>query len=80
MNGRTKLGVASLVVLLLGGLWLVAAPFVVGYQPLSKPWSDAVRNDVIAGSVLAGVTFVALAVYVGDLLRELTRRAPARDR
>ncbi|HEY3686431.1 MAG TPA: hypothetical protein VGL93_25580 [Streptosporangiaceae bacterium] len=80
MNGRTKLGVAALVVLLIGGLWLVAAPFVVGYQPLSKPWNDTIRNDVIAGASLAGVAFVALAVYVGDLLRELTRRRAAVER
>lgn len=74
MSGHTKLGVSCLIVLLAGGLWLVAAPFVVGYQPLAKPWSDGTRNDVIAGAALAGVSFVALAVYTGDLLRELTRR------
>lgn len=75
MSGRTKLGVTCLVLLLLGGLWLVAAPFVVGYQPLDKPWSNAIRNDVITGASLAGVSFVALAIYTGDLLRELTRRS-----
>jgi len=75
MRGRARLGVTCLILLLLGGMWLVAAPFVVGYQPLDKPWSDAIRNDVITGAALAGVSFVALAIYTGDLLRELTHRA-----
>lgn len=76
MNGRTKLGVTTLVILMLGGLWLVAAPFVVGYQPLAKPWSDAIRNDVITGAGLAGISFIALAIYVADLLHDLTHRKP----
>lgn len=34
---KAKLGVTALVLLFLGGLWLVAAPFAVGYQPAARP-------------------------------------------
>lgn len=74
MSTRTKLGVTTLIILLTAGLWLIAAPFVVGYQPLNHPWTDATRNEVTTGATLAGLSFVALAVYAGDLLHDLTRR------
>jgi len=74
MAVRTKIGIGCLILLLVGGLWLVAAPFVVGYQPLDKPWSAAVGNDVVVGGLLAGISFLGLAVYVADLLRDVARR------
>ncbi|WP_336212544.1 hypothetical protein [Nonomuraea sp. LPB2021202275-12-8] len=71
---KAKLGVCALVLLFLAGLWLVAAPFVVGYQPSGAPYADATVNDLWVGGMLAGVSFVALVVYAAEALRALTGR------
>ncbi|WP_049557953.1 SPW repeat domain-containing protein [Nonomuraea sp. SBT364] len=70
---KAKLGVSALVLLFLAGLWLVAAPFVVGYQPSGAAYTDATVNDLWVGGGLAGLSFIALVVYAADALRELTR-------
>ncbi|MEW9555968.1 hypothetical protein [Nonomuraea sp. NPDC050783] len=71
---KAKLGVSALVLLFLGGLWLVAAPFAVGYQPRGAEYVDATVNDLWVGGGLAGLAFVALVIYAADALRELARR------
>ncbi|MEU6723498.1 hypothetical protein ABZ917_07285 [Nonomuraea wenchangensis] len=71
---KAKLGVSALVVLFLGGLWLVAAPFAVGYQPRGAEYADATVNDLWVGGGLIGIAFVALVIYAADALRELARR------
>ncbi|MEU6790734.1 hypothetical protein ABZ907_03470 [Nonomuraea wenchangensis] len=71
---KAKLGVGALVVLFLGGLWLVAAPFAVGYQPRGAEYADATVNDLWVGGGLIGIAFVALVIYAADALRELARR------
>ncbi|MFI6534740.1 hypothetical protein ACIBHY_19955 [Nonomuraea sp. NPDC050547] len=71
---KAKLGVSALVLLFLGGLWLVAAPFVVGYQPRGAAYTDATVNDLWLGGILAGLSFAALVAYAADALRELARR------
>ncbi|MEU7863793.1 hypothetical protein [Nonomuraea sp. NPDC049141] len=69
-----KLGVSAFVVLFLAGLWLVAAPFAVGYQPRGAAYADATVNDLWVGGALAGVSFVAIVIYAADALRELAGR------
>ncbi|MEU8394185.1 hypothetical protein AB0C28_03285 [Nonomuraea sp. NPDC048892] len=69
-----KLGVSALVLLFLGGLWLVAAPFAVGYQPRGATYADATVNDLWLGGGIAAVSFVTLVVYAADALRELASR------
>ncbi|MFC4014346.1 hypothetical protein ACFOY2_44475 [Nonomuraea purpurea] len=71
---KAKLGVSALVLLFLGGLWLVAAPFAVGYQPLGGAYVDATVNDLWLGGALAALSFSALVFYAADALRELTAR------
>ncbi|MFI6505036.1 hypothetical protein [Nonomuraea typhae] len=71
---KAKAGVAALVLVFLGGLWLVAAPFAVGYQPRGAAYADATVNDMWVGGVLAGLSFAALVAYTADALRELARR------
>ncbi|MFE3449678.1 hypothetical protein ACFXJ8_12155 [Nonomuraea sp. NPDC059194] len=71
---KSTIGVSALALLFLGGLWLVAAPFVVGYQPRGDEWSDATVNDVWVGGLLTAGAFAALVAYAADALRELTRR------
>ncbi|MCK2214421.1 hypothetical protein MF672_011555 [Actinomadura sp. ATCC 31491] len=71
---KAKLGVSALVLLFLGGLWLVAAPFAVGYQPRGAEYVDATVNDLWVGGGLAALAFVSLVIYAADALRELARR------
>jgi hypothetical protein len=72
---RSKLGIAALVLLFLGGLWLIAAPFAVGYQPRGAAYTDATVNDLRLGGALAGLSFVTLVVFAADALREIAGRA-----
>ncbi|MEU8321073.1 hypothetical protein AB0C33_22205 [Nonomuraea sp. NPDC048881] len=76
---KAKLGIAALVLLFLTGLWLVAAPFAVGYQPRGAVYADATVNDLWVGGGLAAVSFVALVIYAADSLRELARRGKHAD-
>ncbi|NUP01442.1 MAG: hypothetical protein HOV96_24665 [Nonomuraea sp.] len=76
---KTKLGISALILLFLGGLWLVAAPFAVGYQPRGAAYVDATVNDLWVGGGLAAVSFVALVIYAADSLRELARRGKHAD-
>lgn len=71
---KAKLGVSALVLLFLGGLWLVAALFAVGYQPRGAAYVDATVNDLWVGGSLAALSFVAIVIYTADTLRELARR------
>lgn len=68
-----KLGVTALALLFLAGLWLVAAPFVVGYQPRDAALTPATVNDLWVGGALAGVSFLGLIGYAAALLRELVQ-------
>ncbi|MFG1947360.1 hypothetical protein [Nonomuraea sp. NPDC048826] len=71
---RTRLGVTALALLFLAGIWLVAAPFAVGYQPRDAAFTPATVNDLWIGGGLAAVSFLGLVWYAADLLRELTAR------
>ncbi|NBE91906.1 hypothetical protein FE391_13180 [Nonomuraea sp. KC401] len=76
---KAKLGVSALVLLFLGGLWLVAAPFVVGYQPRGAAYVDATVNDLWIGGSIATLSFASLVIYAADALRELSRRGKHAD-
>ncbi|MFI9593637.1 hypothetical protein [Nonomuraea sp. NPDC052265] len=76
---KAKLGISALVLLFLTGLWLVAAPFAVGYQPRGASYANATVNDLWVGGGLAAVSFVALVIYAADSLRELARRGKHAD-
>ncbi|MET7333361.1 hypothetical protein [Nonomuraea sp. NPDC005650] len=71
---KAKLGVSALVLLFLGGLWLVAAPFAVGYQARGAAYVDATVNDLWLGGSIAAISFVSLVIYAADALRELAGR------
>ncbi|UBU13628.1 hypothetical protein [Nonomuraea gerenzanensis] len=76
---KARLGVAALIVLFLAGLWLVAAPFAIGYQPRGAQYADATVNDLWVGGGLAALSFVALVVYAADALRDLASRGKHAD-
>ncbi|MBF8187319.1 SPW repeat protein [Nonomuraea sp. K274] len=76
---KAKLGVSALVLLFLGGLWLVVAPFAVGYQPRGAIYVDATINDLWVGGSVAALAFVSLVIYAADALRELAHRGKHAD-
>jgi hypothetical protein len=76
---KAKLGVSALVLLFLAGLWMVAAPFAVGYQPRGAGYVDATINDLWVGGGVAAAAFVALVIYAADSLRELAGRGKHAD-
>jgi hypothetical protein len=67
----TRLAMAGTVVLFGAGLWLVVAPFAVGYQPRGHSWTASTLSDVAVGAVLiiaaSGAFFTALAGAVREL-------------
>lgn len=76
---KARLGVCALVLLFLAGLWLVASPFLVGYQPPGAAYTAATVNNLWVGGGLAGLSFITLVLYAADALHELTTRGSARD-
>jgi hypothetical protein len=56
----TRVGLAGVVAVFAAGIWLVAAPFALGYQPAGTGWTGATKTDVIAGGLLAVAGFAGL--------------------
>jgi hypothetical protein len=71
---------AGLVIVFLAGAWLIAAPFVLRFQPSGAPWTGAARMDVAAGAVLAVAGFAGFFVALCGRVRELYAEAPSRTR
>jgi hypothetical protein len=75
----SKIALGGLLVMAAAGAWLVAAPFVVRYQPAGAPWTGPARMDVAVGAIVAAVGltgfFVALAGRVRTLYAEADRTA-----
>lgn len=66
-----------LVVLAGGGVWLIVAPFIVGYQQRGDDWMLATQSDVITGVVVVGVSLLTLGGCLGLQLRARLRAAMA---
>jgi hypothetical protein len=75
----TRVGVAGVLAVFAGGVWLVAAPFAIGFQATGVGWTGATKTDVITGGVLAAAgfagIFAVIAGQVGELYRD-ARTAP----
>lgn len=67
----SRVGTGALVGLFLAGLWLVAAPFALRFQPAREGWAGVTRVDVTVGGVLAGAGFLGLAGVLAGRVREL---------
>lgn len=76
-DGRPAARIATigLAVLALAGLWLIAAPFVLGDQPRSGPWTTATRNDLLTGGTLAALSALGLLITTITAVRDLARDA-----
>jgi hypothetical protein len=56
----SRVGVAGVLAVFAAGVWLVAAPFALGYQPAGAGWTGATKTDVITGGLLAVAGFTGL--------------------
>ncbi len=65
----------GLAVIFATGAWLVAAPFVLRYQPAGAPWTGAARLDVAVGAALAAAGFAGFFTALAGGVRE--QYAPA---
>lgn len=74
VNAKDKLGIVALVLMLLGGAWLAAAPFIVGYQSRGGHWSDGTRNEFFVGVGIMVVAVTALIVFAANALAEISYR------
>jgi hypothetical protein len=67
----SRVGLAGVIAVFAAGIWLVAAPFAVGWQLPGAGWTGATKTDVIAGGLLAAAGFAGLfgvtAGRVGEL-------------
>jgi hypothetical protein len=66
----TSLGVVTLFLTLLGGLWLMYAPFAIGYQAVGSDWTLATRNDLVVAILVVGISLVGLIGFLGFALQE----------
>ena len=64
-------GIWGSVLLALTGIWLLLAPFLVGYQVPGQPWHDPGRNDVVVGGSLLLISVAALFLQVAMWLQAM---------
>ena len=67
----SRIGVAGVVAVFAAGVWLVAAPFAVGYQHAGAGWAGATKTDVITGGLLAVVGFTGMFGVIAGRIGEL---------
>jgi hypothetical protein len=70
-----RLALAGLAAIFAAGAWLIAAPFVLRYQPAGAPWTGAARLDVAVGATLAAVGFGGFFAALAGRVRELYAQA-----
>lgn len=67
----SRVAMVALVVVFGAGAWLIAAPFVLRFQPSGAHWIGASRMDVLVGAVLAAAGFAGFFVALAGRVREL---------
>jgi hypothetical protein len=67
-------GLAGAAVIALTGVWLIVAPFAVGYQPDGADWVDATIIGIATGAALIVLGLVTLVVLATTIRAEARRR------
>jgi hypothetical protein len=67
----SRAGVAGVLAVFAAGVWLVAAPFALGYQAAGAGWTGATKSDVITGGLLAVAGFAGLIGVAAGRVVEL---------
>ena len=74
----SRIGVAGIAVVFAAGIWLVVAPFALGYQLAGAGWTGATKTDVITGGLLAVAGFAGLfGVTAGRVVELYADARPA---
>jgi hypothetical protein len=55
----TRAGLIGIVVVFCTGVWLIAAPFALRFQPAGTRWILATQTSVVVGGLLAVTAFAA---------------------
>ena len=71
----SRLALAGQAVIFATGAWLVAAPFVLRYQPAGAPWTGTARLDVTVGAALAAAGLAGFLAALAGQVRELYAQA-----
>jgi hypothetical protein len=79
VNGKDKVALVALMLGLLGGVWLVVAPFLEHFQARGAGWAVATKDDVVVGVCLLVLSTAGLVAFAAGGLRELARRAQATE-
>jgi hypothetical protein len=77
MQARIRTAIVLSTVTGLTGVWLVLAPFILGYQPSGDPWITATTHHVATGAVLALISWTTVFTMIGGALRILDGAAEA---
>ena len=67
----TRTGLAGIGLIFCLGLWLIAAPFVLRYQPAGGRWILLTEVSVVIGAILAAAGFAAAFVVIAGRVHEL---------
>jgi hypothetical protein len=68
---RFYVGILGGIAGVLGGAWLILAPFALGYQPESAAWADATKVDVFTGIGILVLGLVSVAAFAAGLAATL---------
>ncbi|MCL6521806.1 MAG: hypothetical protein K6U79_05450 [Firmicutes bacterium] len=69
--GKDLWGIGASLAALLGGLWLMVAPWALAFQSRGAAWSDATRNSFWSGLGVAVVALAGLLLFAGNLAAQL---------
>jgi hypothetical protein len=67
----SKIALGGLLVMAATGAWLVAAPFVLRFQPAGLPWTGPARMDVTVGAIVAAAGLIGFFVALAGRIRAL---------
>ena len=68
---RFYVGILGGIAGVLGGAWLILAPFALGYQPENAAWADATKVDVFTGIGILVLGLVTVAAFAAGLAATL---------
>jgi hypothetical protein len=71
-----KIALGGLLAMFAAGAWLIAAPFVVRYQPAGAPWTGPARLDVAVGAIVTTAGFAGFFAALAGRVRELYAGRP----
>lgn len=68
-----RIGLAVSALMFLGGLWLMAAPFIVDYQHRTGSWTDGTISIFTVGGAITVISLIIATTQVGGMLFDLSR-------